>query len=162
MLRPLSVGERIMRNIKNILTMVTFLCFTGSVFAGGIGYINYPKVLDNYQFAKTSLREIENKNKEIQNYLEQKEAEFNKLETPLQKKKFEESVQAELKTKEKAFNEFRVKKEETVYQRIHAVSEKIRLDKGLDAIIDIRSVFSGGVDITDELIKTLNSGGGSK
>ena len=47
--------------------------------------------------------------------------------------------------------------EEAVYSRIHAVSEKIRLEKGLDAILDERSVFSGGVDITDELIKKLNS-----
>ena len=54
------------------------------------------------------------------------------------------------------FNNFREKKEEEVYTRIHAVSEKIRLEKGLDAVLDARSVFSGGVDITDELIKKLN------
>lgn len=31
------------------------------VFAGGVGYVNYDKVVANYQFAKTSLREIETK-----------------------------------------------------------------------------------------------------
>ncbi len=137
-------------------------CTITSVIAGGVGYVNYPKVIDNYQFAKTSMREIEAKGAEIEKYLQQKEAEFNKLTTPMQKQKFEASVQAELKVKEAAFNDFRNKKEEAVYTRIHAVSEKIRLAKGLDAILDSRSVFSGGVDITDELIKTLNSGGGAK
>ena len=129
-------------------------------FAGGVGYINYPKVVENYQYAKTSMREIENKGMEIQKYLEQKEAEFNKLETPLQKQKFEATVQAEMRTKEAAFNDFRSKREETVYTKIHAVSEKIRLEKGLDAVLDSRSVFSGGVDITDDLIRVLNLNGG--
>ena len=148
-----------MKKLRLLFTMVIILCGT-AVFAGGVGYINYQKVMDNYQFAKASMTEIQNKHNEIEKYLEQKEIEFNKLETPLQKQKFEAAVQNELRTKEAAFNDFRNKKEETVYTRIHAVSEKIRLEKGLDAVLDVRSVFSGGVDITDELIKTLNSGGG--
>ena len=39
-------------------------------FAGGVGYINYEKVLDQYQLAKTTAREIQTKADEIQNYLE--------------------------------------------------------------------------------------------
>lgn len=147
-----------MKDIKKLMAVITTLAIVTPAFAGGVGYINYPKVIDNYQFAKTTMREIQTKGDEIQKYLDQKQVEFDKLETPLQKQKFEASVQAELKTKEKAFNDFREKKEELVYTRIHAVSEKIRLEKGLDAILDARSVFSGGIDITDDLIKTLNSG----
>ena len=106
------------------------------------------------------MREVQKKNDEISKFLEAKEAEFNKLETPLQKQKFEASVQQELKVKEQALNDFKSKREEAVYKRIHAVSEKIRVNKGFDAILDARSVFSGGVDVTDEMIKTLNTGGG--
>lgn len=141
---------------KTILTLIlTFI--TLPTFAGGVGYINYDKVLSEYRFAKTSMHEIETKANEIQKYLDQKEDEFNKLDSPIQKQKLEATVRNEMKTKEAAFNDFREKKEETVYSRIHAVSEKIRLEKGLDAVLDARSVFSGGVDLTDELIKKLNS-----
>ena len=97
------------------------------------------------------------KGKEIQQFLINKENEFKKLESPVQKKKFEEQVQIELKARESAFNSFREKREEEVYTRIHAVAEKIRLEKGLDALLDARSVFSGGVDITEILIQKLNS-----
>ena len=86
-----------------------------------------------------------------------KENEFNKIESAVQKKKFEDTVRIELKAKEDAFNSFREKREEQVYTRIHAVTEKIRLEKGLDAILDARSVFSGGIDITNDLIQKLNS-----
>ncbi len=145
--------------MKKIFTIFCLLFLSTPSFAAGVGYINYEKVAAEYQFAKASMREIETKGREIENYLKAKEAEFNKLETPLQKQKFQETVQAELKTKEQAFNDFRVRREEQVYQRIHGVAEKIRLEKGLDILLDARGVFSGGVDITDDLIQKLNQNG---
>ncbi len=143
-------------DIKKIITTILLLTLTLPTFAGGVGYINYDKVIQNYQYAKNTLTQIETKNNEIKQYLMMKEAEFNKLESAVQKQKFEATVQTELRTKEQAFNDFRERKEEDVYNRIHAVTEKIRLEKGLDAIIDSRSVFSGGIDITNDLIQRLN------
>lgn len=142
--------------MKKLLIMLSLLLFSLPSFAGGVGYINYQKVVDNYIFAKNSLREIEIRGNEVQQYLRAKEVEFSKLETPIQKKKFQETVSVELQAKEKAFNDFREKREEEVYSRIHAVAEKIRLEKGLDVLLDQRGVFSGGIDITDALIQKLN------
>ena len=145
--------------MKKFLILITALILSTPSFAAGVGYINYEKVAAEYQYAKSSMREIETKGREIEQYLKAKEAEFNKLETPLQKQKFQEMVQAELKTKENAFNDFRNKREEEVYRRIYAVAEKIRLEKGLDVLIDARGVFSGGIDISDALIQRLNANG---
>ena len=145
--------------MKKFLILIMALILSTPAFAAGVGYINYEKVAAEYQYAKSSMREIETKGREIEQYLKAKEVEFNKLETPLQKQKFQETVQAELKTKENAFNDFRNKKEEEVYRRIYAVAEKIRLEKGLDVLIDARGVFSGGIDISDALIQRLNANG---
>lgn len=140
-----------------LLCFILLLLFSSPCFAAGVGYINYEKVAANYKFAQVSMREIEARSNDIKQYLIKKEAEFSKIESPLQKKKFEEEVQMELKVKEASFNNFREKKEEEVYTKIHAVAEKIRMEKGLDILIDARGVFSGGVDITDALIQKLNS-----
>ena len=145
--------------MKKFLILLALFMIATPCFAGGIGYINYEKVAANYSYAKNSMKEIEAKSNEIRQYLINKEAEFNKIESPIQTKKFEESVQAELKTKDAAFNAFREQREEEVYTRIHAVAEKIRMEKGLDALFDARSEFSGGTDITDALIQKLNSAG---
>ena len=142
--------------MKKVLILLGLLIITTPCFAAGVGYINYEKVAANYIFAKKSIQEVEMKGREIENYLKIKEAEFKKLETPLQKQKFQETVQAEMQAKEKAFNDLREKREEEVFNRIHAVAEKIRLEKELDVLLDARGVFSGGIDITDELIKKLN------
>lgn len=142
--------------MKKVLIILALSFVVLPSFAGGVGYINYEKVAANYVYAKKSVSEIEAKAREIETFLKTKEVEFNKLETPLQKKKFQESVQAELKLKEDSFNKFREKREEDVYNRIHGVAEKIRLEKGLDVLLDQRGVFSGGIDITDALIQKLN------
>lgn len=142
--------------MKKIIYLLAVLIITSPCYAGGVGYINYEKVAANYSFARNTMMEIQAKGREIDTFLRNKEAEFNKLETPLQKKKFQESVQAELKSKENAFNAFREKREEEVYNRIHAVAEKIRLEKQFDVLLDARGVFSGGTDITDILIQRLN------
>ena len=145
-----------MKNITLYLVILLCLLLITPSYAGGVGYVDYSKVLLNYQYAKVAMTEVENKNIEIEKYLEAKEKEYNKTESAVQKKKIEDSVKSEMPVKEQAFQEFKAKKEEDVFNRIHAVSEKIRMEKGLDAVLDIRSVFSGGVDITDDLIKKLN------
>ena len=142
--------------IKNFVILLLLGCFIPA-FAGGCGYINYDKVVAEYRLAQVTMREIQTKADEIEKYLEAKEEEFSKIESAVQKKKFETEVRNEMKTKEAALNDFRNKKEEAVYTKIHAVTEKIRLEKGLDTILDSRCVFSGGIDITDELITKLNS-----
>lgn len=142
--------------MKKTLILLGLLLLASPCFASGVGYINYEKVASEYIFARKSIQEVEMKSREIENYLKTKEVEFNKLETPLQKQKFQETVQEEMKIKEKTFNDFREKREEEVYQRIHAVAEKIRLEKQYDVLLDARSVFSGGNNITEELIKRLN------
>ena len=96
--------------MKKYLILLSLFLFTLPSFAGGVGYINYEKVVDNYNFAKTSMHEIQVKEREVSEYLKKKEEEFNKLETPIQRKKFEETVRAELQIKEKTFSNYVQKK----------------------------------------------------
>ena len=48
--------------MRRFLYVLLLLIICAPVFAGGVGYVNYDKVVENYQYAKTSLREIETKN----------------------------------------------------------------------------------------------------
>ena len=51
--------------MKKIFILLVIMLFVNPIFnptfAGGIGYINYDYVVENYQFAKISMREIETK-----------------------------------------------------------------------------------------------------
>ena len=72
--------------MKKIIMILLLISFSLPVFAGGVGYVNYDKVVANYQFAKATLREIETKNNEIQQYLINKENEFEQFESGVQNK----------------------------------------------------------------------------
>ena len=99
------------KNVKLGLITLLMLAFTGIANAGGIGYIDYVKVIDNYDYAKQVTKEIDAKGLEMQQYLVDKEKEYKSLDTPLKKQTFEERVSQEFKTKETAYLTLKEKRE---------------------------------------------------
>ena len=51
-----------------------------------------------------------------------------------------------------------MQKEELVYNNIQAAAKKVLVEQNLDAIVDYRVIFVGGVDVTDQIIQKLKSG----
>jgi len=142
--------------MKKLITLLLIYFIVQPAFAAGVGYINYEKIFNNYKYAQNVAKDLQAREKAASDYFKQKEDEYNKLESPVKRQQFEAIVKVELQKKETEFLQYKEQKENDVYNRIHAVVEKIRLEKQLDAIWDARCVFTGGVDITDEVIKKLN------
>ena len=92
-----------MKNFKLGLLLIAFLAVTGIANAGGVGYIDYTKVIDNYDYAKKVIKEVDAKGLEMQQYLVDKEKEYKSLDTPLKKQTFEQKVSQEFKVKEQAY-----------------------------------------------------------
>ena len=92
-----------MKNLKLGLVALAILALTGTVNANGVGYIDYLKVIDNYDYAKQVTKEVDAKGLEMQQYLVDKEKEYKSLDTPLKKQTFEERISQEFKTKEAAY-----------------------------------------------------------
>lgn len=144
-----------MKGIKLGLAALAIIAVTGIANAGGVGYIDYAKVIDNYDYAKQVTKEVDAKGLEMQQYLVDKEKEYKSLDTPLKKQTFEERVSQEFKTKESAYMALREKREKEVYDRIQNAAKAVMVEQKLDAIMDIRGVFVGGMDVTDSVISKL-------
>ena len=126
--------------------------------ASGIGFINYKKVQENYSYAQDAIKQVDAKALELQQYLVDKEKEFKALDTPVKKKNFEEKTAKDFKDKQDVYLKLKTEKEEIVYGKIQDVAKQILIDQQLDAIVDFRIIFVGGVDITDLVIQKLNGG----
>lgn len=124
--------------------------------ASGIGFINYKKVQDNYSYAKESIKLVDAKALELQQYLVDKEKEFKALDTPVKKKNFEEKTAKEFKEKQDAYLKLKSEKEDAVYNKIQEAAKQVLVEQKLDAIVDFRIIFVGGMDITDLIIQKLN------
>lgn len=146
-----------MKNFKLGLLVIAFLTMTGVANASGVGYIDYVKVIDNYEFAKKATKEVDAKGLEMQQYLVDKEKEYKSLDTPLKKQSFEQKVAQEFKAKETAYITLKNKREQEVYSKIKEAAKAVMVEQKLDAIMDQRGVFVGGLDITDMVINKLKS-----
>ena len=146
-----------MKSFKFMFALIAVLAATSTVLAGGVGYIDYAKVIDNYDYAKQVTKEIDAKGLELQQYLVDKEKEYKSLDTPLKKQSFEDRVSQEFKAKETAYMTLKEKRETEVYNKIKEASKAVMVEQKLDAVMDVRGVFVGGVDITPSVISKLKT-----
>jgi Skp family chaperone for outer membrane proteins len=146
-----------MKNLKIAIAALSLIMLTGVANAGGVGYIDYLKVIDNYDFAQRATKEVDAKGLEMQQYLVDKEKEYKMLDTPLKKQSFEQRTAQEFKAKEDAYMTLKNKREQEVYDKIRDAAKAVMVEQKLDAIMDQRGVFVGGVDITDSVINKLKS-----
>lgn len=146
-----------MKGIKLGLAALAIMAVVGAANAAGVGYIDYAKVIDNYDYAKQVTKEVDAKGLEMQQYLVDKEKEFKSLDTPLKKQSFEEKISQEFKQKEAAYLALKEKREQEVYNKIREAAKAVMVEQKLDAIMDVRGVFVGGVDISDNVISKLKT-----
>lgn len=134
------------------------LSLGSSAIAGGVGYIDYQKVQESYPLAQQAIKEVDSKATELQQYMLDKEKQYKALDTPLKKQNFEDATARELNTKQEALYRLKSDKEELVFNKIQAAAKQVLVEQKLDAVLDFRVVFIGGVDITDLVIQKLKSG----
>ena len=149
----------------NKIKMTTLALFGAAVLslgsfaiAGGVGYIDYQKVQESYPLAQQAIKEVDSKATELQQYMLDKEKQYKALDTPLKKQNFEDATARELNTKQEALYRLKSDKEELVFNKIQAAAKQVLVEQKLDAVLDFRVVFVGGVDITDLVIQKLKSG----
>lgn len=137
------------------LAAIGILTMNNAANASGVGYIDYRKIQDNYAYAKEVTKEVDAKALELQQYLVDKEKQFKALDTPVKKKNFEDKTAKEFKAKQDAYIKMKLQKEEAVYNKIQDATKKVLVEQKLDAVLDYRVIFVGGVDITDLVLQKL-------
>ena len=128
-----------------------------SVNAATIGYADFQKVISDYTFARNAYKDIDNKLLELQQYVIDKDKQFKAIESPIQKKTFEEQIQKEFKAKEERIYNLKTQKEKAIRENVLAASKAIAASKKLDVILDYGVVYDGGVDVTNDIIQYLNT-----
>lgn len=140
------------------LLLAGVVAFSLKANAAGVGFIDYQKVQENYSFAIQAVKEVDSRGLELQQFMVDKEKQYKALDTPLKKKNFEDITAKELKAKEDAYLKLKMAKEEQIYNKIQAATKDVLVEQKLDAVVDYRVIFVGGLDITDLVIQKLKSG----
>lgn len=150
-----------MKRLKSILVVVFAMVIGGGLFAASeaqtIGYVNYKTVESNYEYAKSAYKEIDTKYLELQQYLMDKEKQYKNIDSPINKKNFEDQVQKDFKAKNDEFTKLKMKRAEEVESNILQATKAVAADKKIDVVLDYRVIFTGGVDLSQDVINYLNS-----
>ena len=147
-----------MFKIKFILTALLIMFAANlSANAGTIGYADFQKVINEYSYAKNAYKDIDNKLVELQEYAISKDKQYKTIESPIQKKTFEEQIQKEFRAKEERIYNLKTQKEKTIRDNILAACKSVATAKKLDVILDYGVVYAGGVDVTNDIIQYLNT-----
>lgn len=143
--------------MKKLLCLVAFLALSFNVsYAEVIGIVDFDKIVDNYSKVKTVSNEISDKYAEIQRYSLDKEREYKKLSTPLERKNFEETVSRELSKKQEAYLKLKEKKEAEIDAAIKNAIKQVAINSKVTTVVEKSVVFFGGIDLTDKVVNTLN------
>ena len=147
-----------MFKFKFILTALLIMFAANlSANAATIGYADFQKVISDYTFARNAYKDIDNKLLELQQYVIDKDKQFKAIESPIQKKTFEEQIQKEFKAKEERIYNLKTQKEKTIRDNVLAASKAVATAKKLDVVLDYGVVYAGGVDVTNDIIQYLNT-----
>ena len=138
-----------------LMVAVSMIMFSGVSFAGGLGYVDYEKVIENCSFALNAKKKLDSKAIESKQYMFDKEKEYESIQSPVQKQNFQDKVTNELKTKQNDYLRMQAKTEQDVYTKIRDIAKQVMVEQKLDAIISDKAVFCGGVDVTNVLIDGL-------
>ena len=146
--------------MKNkILALLLALTMVSPVFAYTVGSVNYREILQNYSKAKAVQSEIEDRENSMQRFLLDKEKEFKKIQSPVQKKSFEEQTAKAFAQQQAAYQSFKNKKEKEIDDAIVDEIKSVAIENKIDTVMDARVMFFGAVDITQKVITKLNIGG---
>lgn len=140
-----------------VLTLALMVLCSTAVKATNIGVIDFKKVGTSYNYAKTAFREIDARSMELQQFIIDKDKQYKAIDSPIAKKNFEEKTQKEFAAKKEALENMQAAKEDEIYNRIIAATKAVANTKKLDAVFDDNAVFVGGMDISDDVIRYLNS-----
>ena len=147
-----------MKKLKMLTVLFLASLFIGAnAFAQTIGVVNYAQVMTNYNYAKEVGKTLDNKTTEIQQYMLDKEKQYKNINSPVERKSFEDKVQREYKAKVDSLQKLRVQKEEEIYNNIQAVIKRVATQKKIDVVVESSVILTGGIDITNEVVSGLNN-----
>lgn len=124
--------------------------------AAGIGYIDLPKILKEYNYAQQISNDVNQRNIDLQKFMTDANQKINDAKTPVDKKNLEQKYSSEFKSKLTSFQDFQAVKQTEIENNILDAVKSVASDQKLDAVFASGVLLYGGTDISSSVINKLN------
>lgn len=139
------------------LALVSAMFTTSTtVMAQTIGVVDADKVLTNYSKAQDVEADLKVKEAEIQKFIADAQKQIKDAATPVEKNNLEKKLSEEFKAKQTEYRKMQITESEKINNDIITAIKTIAKDKSIDMVLAKGAVFSGGTDLTEEVLGKLN------
>lgn len=150
-----------MKNLKSamfgaiLMAMVAFCPSPAN--AGEFAVVDVNSVVENYTKAQEVAADLKVKESEMQKFLKDAQEQIEKAKTPVEKQALEKKLGEQFELKRKAYLNSQADKWQAVEKDIIDTINSVAAKRKSDMVFNKSAVIVGGTDITDEVIKQLNS-----
>ncbi len=146
-----------MKKILSILLVAMFiLCAKTTALATEIGVIDITMVWDKYEKSVKIDKAADEKDVELEKFLLEKKRLIAQGSTPVERKNLEDKYLKEFQLKVDETKKWYATEQQKLETSMMDVIKKIAAEKSLPIILNKKTTIYGGVDITNEVITTLN------
>ena len=146
-----------MKKILSILLVAMFiLCAKTTALATEIGVIDITMVWDKYEKSVKIDKAADEKDVELEKFLIEKKRLIAQGSTPVERKNLEDKYLKEFQLKVDETKKWYATEQQKLETSMMDVIKKIAAEKSLPIILNKKTTIYGGVDITNEVITTLN------
>ena len=145
---------------KLLAVLVILAALVQFVHAESLGFIDVQKVFLGYKEAQKLSEQFEEKQRDFKKDYDVKEAEVMKAiregKSQAEIDKMKESIKSELEPKQKQLQEFNERSTAKIRDEIVKATQVVAKDVGLTMVLDQKVFITGGIDLTDLVLKKLN------
>jgi outer membrane protein len=149
------------KGLITIIFLSTFIFGVSAAFADNIGYVDLQKVFLSSNEAKKAQDDFKLKQEAYQKEFDDKQKEIEKAKTDNKPeediKKMIAKFEKELEPKKDELVKLNQELVTTLKAKILTASEKVAKEYGIDVVLDKQVILIGGFDMTDFVVKKLNS-----
>lgn len=143
------------------LTSVMMLSTVSSVFAEGVGMVDYERVVTSFTQAVSfnddrQIRERELEKMKAEFLKELRMAKKTQADNPVAFEQLQKELQEKLTSKRNETTNWIVSRSKDLEKEISYVIDEVAKSKGIDVVVARQMVFHGGTDITMDVISQLN------
>ncbi|XVJ51241.1 MAG: OmpH family outer membrane protein [Vampirovibrio sp.] len=156
------LGRRIFFGGMGLFCLIFSSVHSTAAWADVVGYVDYDKVRNGYEKAQTLIADIKVKEADLR----KTEADFVKqiedsrkanAKNPIATKSLEQQLETKLRTEVKAYQDWSNTSLKTIDDAVTNTIKKVAQQKGATVVVDQQAVIWGGVDLTPDIIRTLNT-----
>lgn len=121
-----------------------------------IGTVDADKIIANYTKAQDVEAELKVQEAEIQKFIAEAQRKIKAASTPVEKSNLEKELSEEFRTKQTTYRQMQLDESKKINEDIIAAIEAIATQKSIDLVLAKGAVFVGGLDITEQVLTSLN------